>query len=76
MKTKTKEIEEALRCLLESCDEIEVEAHLVKVSIIKQSNYGVVGYSVVVMKEDRYDYEYQFTNSLFEIASKIESGDF
>ena len=76
MKTKSYEIEAALRCLLESCDEIEVEAHLVKVSIIKQSNWGVIGYSVGVMKEGRHDYEYQFTNSLFEVAEKIESGDF
>lgn len=76
MKTKSYEIEAALRYLLESCDEIEVEAHLVKVSIIKQSNWGVTGYSVGVMKKGRYDYEYQFTNSLFDVAEKIESGDF
>lgn len=76
MKTKSYEIEAALRYLLESCDEIAIEAHLTKVKITKQSNWGVIGYSVGVIEEGRCDYEYQFTNSLFEIAEKIESGDF
>lgn len=70
MKTKTKEIEEALRFLLESCDEIEVEAHSTKVKIIKE------GYSVGVMKKGRFDYEYEITNNLSEVAEKIESGNF
>ena len=70
MKTKTKEIEEALKFLLESCDEIEVEAHSTKVKIIKQ------GYSVGVKEKGRFDYEYEVTNNLFEIAEKIETGDF
>jgi hypothetical protein len=71
MKTKTEEIEEALRYLLESCNEIEVGAHLTEIKISKQ-----IGYNVGVMKKGKYDYEYQFTNSLFDVASKIESGDF
>jgi hypothetical protein len=76
MKTKTEEIEEALNFLLESRDKITIEIDPVKVSIIKQSNWGAIGYSVGVMKEGRYNYEYQFTNSLSEVAKKIESGYF
>lgn len=64
-------IAEALKCLLKSCDEITIEAHLTKVKITKQ-----IGYNVGVMKKGRYDYEYQFIDSLFELAEKIESGDF
>lgn len=71
MKTKTEEIEAALKFLLESCDEIEVEAHLTKIKITKQSVYNVG-----VMKKGRYDYEYQFIDDISEVAKKIESGDF
>lgn len=66
MKTKAEELEEALKFLLESCDEIEVEAHLTKVKIMKQSVYNVG-----VMKKGRYDYEYQFIDDISEVAKKL-----
>ena len=81
MKTKTKEIEEALKYLLKSCDEITIEpksekASCVQVTIRKRNMNGVDGYIGMIHRDGEWDESYFFVTDLSQVAEKIESGDF
>lgn len=81
MKTKAKEIEEALKHLLESCDEVTIEpksekASVIQVTIRKRNMNGVDGYIGMIHRDGEWDESYFFVTDLFGVAEKIESGDF
>lgn len=81
MKTKTEEIEEALRFLLKSCDEITIEpksekASVIQVTIWSNNMKGVDGYCVMIHRDGEWDGDYSFVTDLSQVAKEIETGDF